>query len=161
MRHANRWDWVLHVVLPLTVGSVLYLGYRSDTLLVWQWAEVAGLDGVLYALRFAVTAVVASVPEPVAFTLPDGLWVYAMSFAVSRLWARGNRFERAGWLAIPVLLGVGAELGQAIGFVPGTFDPADLVVCVVATGFGFRIGVQPATRHKRTLGARVHGEERP
>jgi hypothetical protein len=43
-------------------------------------------------------------------------------------------------MTVPALLGPGAELAQALGALPGTFDPLDLVACALAVVLGGRAG---------------------
>ena len=124
--------WLLHAVAPVLAGGLLYGLFRTERLLGWRWAEQAGLDGALRSVRDLGAG--WSVPEWVAFSLPDALWCYAFAWTVCRATATLPVRERVAWLALPVLLGPGAELGQLVGVVPGTFDVLDLVLCVVAVG---------------------------
>lgn len=38
------WRLLPHVLLPLLVGGLIYLAWRSQTLLMFRWAEVTGLN---------------------------------------------------------------------------------------------------------------------
>lgn len=133
---AMRLWQVAHVVAPLTLGGLLYLGARSPSLRMFRWAKGMGLTGVIRQLRSAVAD--WPLPDVVVFSLPDALWTYSFAVALGYVWAveRDDR-ERVAWLAIPAVLGPGAELGQLVGVVPGTFDVADLLMCTGAIGLAF------------------------
>lgn len=117
----------LNVVLPLAAGGALYAGWRSESLLGWAWAERAGAGAAAHAVRAWLRALGVTWPDVLVYTLPDALWVYALTYSLARLHARSSRRERALVLAIPVLLGPIAELCQLAALVPGTFDPLDLL----------------------------------
>src|SRR6188508_1513709 len=97
--------WAAHVAAPLVVGALLYLGFRSDRLLGWQWADAIGIGSVAHAARSLVQDL--AVPDWVRFSLPDALWVYALAYAVARVQRTASRTERAAWLAIVLAFGPG------------------------------------------------------
>lgn len=119
-------------MLPLVVGTAIYVGFRSPRLLGWRWGESLGVYDVTRAARDAIRSTHVALPDWIVFTLPDALWQYALAFAMAHIWWRSPKRERWAWLALPVALGPGAELAQALGLVPGTFDPLDLVSCIGA-----------------------------
>ena len=112
--------FLFHVVLPVGVGAFIYVGWRSTDLLVFRWIEVVGATGLVYR---------PSVPLPgwVLYSLPDGCWVYAYTSWLLMIWGR-----MTAWVFTGVVLAVGAELGQLIGIVPGTYDHLDMAFYVGA-----------------------------
>ena len=67
------------------------------------------------------------------FSLPDGLWVYSFTSFMLIVW--GLKFSRHSlfWISIGPLLALGSEMGQAFGVVGGTFDPTDLILCLIGS----------------------------
>jgi hypothetical protein len=136
------------------VGGLLYLGFRTDALLGWQWAEALGLEAAGRALRAWLAPL--SVPDVVRFVLPDALWVYALTFVLARLHRGASRTERSAWLSIALLAGPGAELGQQLDLVPGTFDPVDLLATTAAFALALALEARrrspdvPVTRRAAT-----------
>lgn len=122
--------WLAHVAGPLGLGCALYLGARPRGLWFWGWARALDAEPALLALRAAL-APLAAAPDWVAFVLPDALWAYALTAAVARLQAKSALTVRAAWLAVPLVMGPGAELLQLVGL-PGTFDPLDLLATSAA-----------------------------
>jgi hypothetical protein len=47
----------------------------------------------------------------------------------------GRKLSRSSflWVSIGPLLALGGEIGQAFGVVRGTFDPADLILCLIGS----------------------------
>jgi hypothetical protein len=118
---------LIHVVTPVAVGACVYLFWRSPELLVFTWVNALALDGVVAAGR-AFAAGIQLAPL-VLNSLPDGLWVYAMTMAMLSVW-RADRAAVGGWLwaGSPLLLSLAGEFGQSFGVVRGTFDWADVGV---------------------------------
>ncbi|MEM9195572.1 MAG: hypothetical protein AAGF12_40775 [Myxococcota bacterium] len=125
----------LHAVLPLGIGAALYLGGRSDQLLGYRWGRALGIHDIVGAIRSWLRPL-ADLPEWICFSLPDALWVYAFVWSMAKFAFAARGLERTLLLSVPVAMGVGAEFGQAIGVVPGTFDIVDLALCGLATALG-------------------------
>jgi hypothetical protein len=140
--------WIMHVVLPTLAGGILYLGWRTRGLLLWDWAASAGIEDGLGALRAGLLATFPAPPEWVRFSLPDALWVYGLTFSVARLQRESSLAWKIGWLSIPALFGPGAELLQAVALLPGTFDPLDLLLTALAFGAAVLFGMRAPRRER-------------
>lgn len=118
----------LHTVLPLALGGIIYILFRSQRLLIS--VQLASFLGISTARNMLSSL---GLPEWFLFSLPDGLWLYSLVFSLQWVWQNSSWLVRSIWAAAGVSLGVGWELGQALALVPGTFDPVDLGFYVVAT----------------------------
>lgn len=134
----------LHVALPLFVGGSTYVLYRPRSLLMFEWFDAMGLGAAIDAARELARGLL--VPDVILFSLPNALWLYAFVYLIRRLWPSGLG---ALWVVAPVLLGVGAELGQLVGVVPGTFDILDFSTSVVAVALGF-VSAAPSASDRAT-----------
>lgn len=123
-----------HVVAPLAAGIAVYLLFRSNALLVFRWIELAGLGGALAELRALAAPLRPLLPGWFLYSAPDGLWVYAVTSFMCLTWRDESAARAALWIAAGPVLAIGWELAQLLRLVPGTFDPADLVSCAIATG---------------------------
>ena len=137
--------FAIHVVLPIAIGTWIYVGWRSTDLLVFRWIEFCGLSAFVF--RPAV-----SLPDWVLYCLPDGCWVYAATSWMLLIW---QRLVPWAWLAL--ILGVGTELGQLAGFVPGSYDLVDILFYVVAFILAGAIHAQTHLVHSRHLGDDLSG----
>ncbi|HKP37945.1 MAG TPA: hypothetical protein VJT71_13895 [Pyrinomonadaceae bacterium] len=124
--------FIVHVLAPITVGGLIYIRWRDSNLVMFQWFRRLGLDAPIAWLRTGAGPVSEGWPFWLVYSLPDGLWVYALTALMILLWRDAVSSARFVWLSLGLLLGAGSELGQLAGIVPGSFDVIDLLVCVFA-----------------------------
>ena len=124
---------LLHIVLPIIVGTAIYICWRTKSLQVFSWLRFFGMDSFVVLCRMKSAFFREYLPDFVVFSLPNGLWVYSLTSFMCLLW-KGEQasLARAFWLSLGFGLGVGLEIGQLLGVVPGTFDFADLSISLVA-----------------------------
>lgn len=129
----QRLHFTLHVIVPIISGGLIYICWRQPVLLMFGWLRVAGLEPFTNNLRDFAAPGWNFLPAWFVYSLPDGLWVYALTACMVLIWSGTESLRsKAFWLALGFILGVGSELGQLTGVVPGNFDYVDLVVCAVA-----------------------------
>ena len=122
-----------HVCVPILLGAGIYTLWRSKRLLVFTWYGWLGLTTPVMAIRAEAASVRHFVPGFVLYSLPDALWVYSFTFLMQSVWfCRPKSWGRAFWILLPVLLAVGAEIGQLFKVVQGTFDFMDIAGYIVA-----------------------------
>ena len=102
------------VVLPIVLGTVVYVGWRPTNLLVFDWMAIFGIPEKVFRPTL-------SLPETLLYSFPDGCWVFAGTSWMLMIWRRIHP-----WIFVFVLLGVGSEFGPRIGLVPGTFEWNDI-----------------------------------
>ena len=124
-------------VAPIVVGGLIYLAFRDEHLLMFRWAEWLGFGRLITAARLYSLRHGGALPEWVLYSVPDGVWVFASTAFFTRLWHDGHWLVRAFWISLGPALAMGGELGQALGIVPGTYDPADLLFYFVAAMLAF------------------------
>ena len=127
--------FLLAVVLPIVVGGLIYILFRTNTLLMFEWAETLSLTDLIIAGREAAAPLLPWVPGFVLFSVPDGVWVFSATAFFARLWHDGPLWMRLGWIGAAPAMAIGGELGQIIGLVPGTFDVIDMIA-YIAAGLG-------------------------
>jgi len=107
----------------LCLGLMIYLGSRPDYLPVNQW-----FAGIPFEWLRLTTASLAWF----TYSLPDALWMFALTLSILLLWNFRWRRESIFWFSLAIILGIGFEGGQAFHLVQGTFDPVDLASIIVA-----------------------------
>lgn len=118
-------------LLSLFIGGCLYLMYRSDSLVMFEWCKTLGIYDMVLNLR----------PEKklggwVVYSLPDGLWLFSYILLMGSIW-RFN-LKRSLYASSPlVVIALGSELLQIPGWIPGTFDVVDLLCYLVACWLGY------------------------
>jgi hypothetical protein len=123
---------IVHVLSPITVGGLIYIRWRDSNLVMFKWFRALGLDAVIGCLRAGADAPSGGWPFWMVYSLPDGLWVYALTALMIFLWRDARSPIKLVWLSLGLLLGAGSELGQLARVVPGSFDLVDLFVCLLA-----------------------------
>ena len=111
---------VLHIVLPLFVGSTIYLLFREKSLLMFRWFSYLKLDFVIDFLRNNFYEYRIYIPKSILFSLPDALWVYSFTMFLSIY------FKNRIILSVIFVGSIITEILQ-LWFVVGTFDIYDVI----------------------------------
>jgi hypothetical protein len=132
--------FILHCLQPVIIGGAIYLLFRTDTLVMFGWIQQMGLEAPLEDLRNWSAPAKSWIPTWVRYSLPDGLWVFSCTAFFVRLWWNDPRKIRLFWMGIGPAMGIGGELGQIPGWVPGRFDIVDLLCCLLAALAALHVG---------------------
>ena len=143
--------WLANVVAPILLGGLMYLSWRSTTLVIFGWLDALGFSGSVQAIRAVTTPWKESIPDWVLFSLPDALWSYAFTCGLCFVWASHKCWQRSFWIFAPLVLSVSIECLQASGFLVGTFDWIDLCLSSAACILALILFSSPKTktRNKR------------
>lgn len=109
----------LHVLLPVISGTLVYI--------LWRGINLINIDALLNS----------NPPDWFKYSLPDGLWLYALLSAIIFIWKRKFSRQLFRWLLLAISLSFFSEVLQAYKVIPGTFDPNDLIAYSIATIFSF------------------------
>lgn len=126
---------IADVILPVFLGGIIYLGWRSTNLKMFTWGEFIGVESLIIALREQMSGWRSSVSPSVLFSLPDGLWAYSFARFHYLLYLRGSSVL---WLLFVPIIALGSEVGQAVGVVPGVFDWIDILFYAGGIALAFR-----------------------
>tara|TARA_R110002096_G_scaffold13704_1_gene48174 strand:+ start:606 stop:1091 length:486 start_codon:yes stop_codon:yes gene_type:complete len=105
---------VVFIVVPIASGAIVYVGWRSTDLLVFDWLAWLGIPEDVFRPDIQL-------PRWLLYSFPDGCWVFAGTSWMLLIWRRLH-----AWVYIFAVLGIGGEIGQGLGYVPGTFDWNDI-----------------------------------
>ena len=124
-------------ILPLIIGGLIYLTYRTDTLKMFGWFEYIGLSNTVDLFRSNQFLQSLTVPNWIKFSLPDALWLFSFNYILLTLWDFNVTRQSIFWLILAPTVGLFSEIGQLAGIIPGTFDIVDLVLLSIATIIAF------------------------
>lgn len=127
-----RYLTVLVGLFTLTAGGMVYMLYRSHSLLIFHIADRLGLSAWITHLRHS--APVLDVPEWVIYSLPGGLWATAYILIIEAITQPWPPRKRMLWASSIPLCGIISELLQGIGCLSGTFDIIDVLCYGVPLG---------------------------
>jgi hypothetical protein len=135
-RHAAATSRVsdLLTALALFCATAVYAVAREG-LVLHDWLEAwLGSGGT----KRLLSPRAMRMPTWVAYSLPDGLWAFALCLAMLRIW-RGARWSPLKGVAcgFAASAGVVVELLQRWHVLPGTYDPVDVLLCVLGAAVAF------------------------
>ena len=110
-------------VLSLFCGGCIYLLFRSETLLMFKWADSLQLKESILHVRQQF--ILFQVPEIFIYALPDGLWSLSYILFMEALWLG----DKKSWIYASVVPAIGflSEFFQLLGIIQGTFDIWDAI----------------------------------
>lgn len=117
--------FTIHVFLPVIFGGIIYILWRSDTLLLFKWASFLGAGPVISVARAVVHPLSSDVPSLFFFSLPAALWLYATTSSLNIIWEGRRHRAWACWVLLALFIALGSEIAQAADLIPGTFDLID------------------------------------
>lgn len=123
------WAYIL-----LFIGSMIYLSFRSTTLLLFEWCRFLGLDCYINFFRSFVCKIQPS--NFIIYNLPGGMWLLSYMLLINVIWAneKGNIYYRLFLYSLPIIT-LYSEVAQLFSFVPGTFDILDIICYLFAIIF--------------------------
>lgn len=124
---------------PLGVGGLIYILWRSPSLLMFKWFDALGLTTLLMSMRSACSDVRSNIPDWVLYSLPDAAWLSSGFLLYAVIWSGSRCGARHFWVWVPPFLAVTGEFGQLFRVVPGTFDVTDVMVCIGAAAASYLV----------------------
>lgn len=121
----RQWLQILTGIILLMAGGMIYLLFRPTTLLGFWLTDAVGLSPFISGWRSSMET--RQPADFVVYCLPNGLWAAAYILIIDRVFASQPLRQRLYWTAAIPLIGIAAELLQAVGIVPGTFDWLDVL----------------------------------
>jgi len=123
----------------LFIGSYLYLKFRSETLLMFKWAENLGFDFIVSSIRRSFEGLNLYQMNYFVFSAPYGLWVISFCCFIGAIWHKESSVSAIIWRLFVPVIAISSEILQFVGFLPGTYDINDLLVLFVSTIIGLII----------------------
>lgn len=125
---------LFNVIVPLLLGGLIYIVFRSKSLILFTWFDEISISGFTNLVRDFLYPLKNSLPDWIIFSLPDGLWVYSFTSFLIIIWS--DDFESVKyWMVIPLLTFFLIELLQLFNILKGTFDIVDNSICLIAFVF--------------------------
>ena len=115
---------ILHIALPIFIGSMIYILFREKELLMFNWFNYLKLNFIIDFLRNNFYEYRIYIPKSILFSLPDALWVYSFTMFLSIYFK--NRIILSAIFVGSII----TEILQ-LWFVVGTFDIYDVIYMFV------------------------------
>lgn len=124
-------------IMALLIGGLIYILFRTSSLLMFSWYKTFWLDGIINQLRKTTIPFAEFIPEWILFSLPDGLWIFSYICLILFIWKNSVSLKNIFWILIIPILAISSELGQLFGFITGTFDLTDLIFYILGMTLPF------------------------
>ncbi len=126
-------DLILLVAFPLLIGTLIYVLFRSNSILFNSWIKDSGFFTYLLKTRLLIQNSNLTLNRYLVYNLPDGLWLFSWLNFLLIIWEfEINKTSRLVIIA-SFLAAISSELLQGLGFLSGTYDIFDLFAYVLAT----------------------------
>ena len=126
-RHYSKRKYILLSCLAVFVGGFIYIFFRPTEAGFMKWFGTVGIENWLYAAREKSLSINSFLPDWIVYSLPNGLWAFAYTIIVLRIWKGSISIVKYFWfLSIPVLV-FGFEVLQLTGDLQGTFCWSDML----------------------------------
>ena len=127
---------VFSIILSMSfffVGGMIYLLFRTEKLIMFEWSEYIGLGDYIRYLRENVAGYFLY--PWVKYSLPDGLWVLSYMIFIGAIWKFEIR-KSCFYMLLLTTISVMSELLQLFDLLNGTFDIVDLAFYISASILG-------------------------
>ena len=125
----------------LIIGSYIYLKFRSETLLMFKWAETFGLNDAISSIRGSSSVLNSHQMKYVVFSVPFGMWVISFCCFIGAIWHKDSSVTAIIWRLFAPAIAISSELLQFLGLLPGTYDTNDLLMLIFSTIIGFTFSI--------------------
>lgn len=122
-------------VILLLIGGILYIAFRTKSLLMFKWAEWLHLDSYVEIIRLYATKYNPS--YFVKYCLPNTLWTISYMLMTDALVSK-NKYKILWILSLPFMT-MFFEILQIWHIIPGTFDICDLFSIAIPTIIYFTV----------------------
>jgi len=65
----------IHVVIPMILGGFLYILFREESLVMFDWFNSLGIESSIHYFRENINTNI-HLPKWIVYSLPDGIWIY-------------------------------------------------------------------------------------
>ena len=117
---------VLGPLFALLFGSFIYISFRQDTLILFDWLREIGVFEFAAGYRHYTLPFAENIPNWILYSLPDGIWLFSYVSFVLIIWDNQISKQSFLWIFVVPILAICSEIGQLLNFVPGTFDLYDI-----------------------------------
>ena len=113
-------------VLAIFTGGLVYICFRPNSLLMFQWIDLVNLTAPVNCLRIALSPLKQILPDWFLYSAPNALWVFGGVMILQQLWGE-VQYSAVLWTGLFILVAVGFEILQLCNLLPGVFDLTDML----------------------------------
>ena len=127
----NKFLYILiNIVLPIFLGSFIYLIYRSEEILLFSWLNILGVDDFINFFRKNIF-LDSRAPLWFKYNLQDGLWVYSLNSFMLLIWENELSSSNIYYFLLFPFLACLIEGLQFFQLLSGTYDSLDILFYLI------------------------------
>ena len=112
-------------------GCLTYTTIRPRNTLMFRWFENLNIHAIIDDFRENNIINYSELPEWLIYSFPDASWVLFGTCIIAFIWG----FRYSNWIFFFPCVGILSELLQFFRLLPGTFDPIDMILLLIASFF--------------------------
>lgn len=118
--------------VSLLLGGLIYVFYRTKTLVMFNWFEKMSFIEKINSIRVYTIPFKDRLPGWVLYSLPDGLWLYSFTSSMLLIWNFNITKKNVFWIFGLPSIAILSEIAQYFNLLQGIFDYIDLLCYVMA-----------------------------
>ncbi len=118
-------------LLPLLIGGLIYILFRTESLVMFKWFTFINIDHPIELLRETTIPIMENFPSWFIYSFPDALWIFSYMSITLLIWRNEINKQNYFWIFIMPIISILSEVGQLLNIIPGTFDFIDLFFYVL------------------------------
>ncbi len=111
---------ILGTIFPVILGTLIYLIFRPTTIRFIKWTKIAENNDLLLNIKDFFSNINA--PDWFIYNLPDGLWIFGLTYFLAVIWKNNNDFQSIIWKMSPIIIATLHEFAQLNSNINGTLD---------------------------------------
>lgn len=117
-------------LIVLTIGSLIYIIFRSNSLLMFKWFDAVNLTSIINDLRNNYSQI--PLYSWIKYSMPAGLWLFSYMYIIDAIWEKEYISLKRAFLWTLPIIAILSEFLQLCNILPGTFDVLDLISYLLA-----------------------------
>lgn len=134
------------IALSLLFSLFVYLFYRSEQTVVNEIFQFVFSGEVYFNLKASISENIV-LPNFLVFSLPEGLWVLAVTLASKNIYF-GKQKHLIHVAILPIIISLTLELFQLIHVTNGTFDWLDIASAISFWSLGYFLLPSPSKNQR-------------
>lgn len=120
----------LLALIALFLGGMIYITYRSKSLIMFSWFEALGLSPTMEAIRldFGDRSIYGWIRD----CFPAGLWLFSYLLFIDCIWNKQTHRVCSTFIIALPTIAILSEILQGLHVLPGTYDIMDVVSYFIA-----------------------------
>lgn len=139
MAARDRSTYAVLSIVTLVAGSMIYVCFRPESLLMFRWAKSIGIANEVHILRETGRSFGHAFPKWMTDSAPYAMWVFSYMLAQRAIWFQSRSWDGYLWILAAPAIAIFSEAAQGLAIIPGTFDVIDLAALVIAAIMGWMV----------------------